>query len=193
MAEELQLPGLDLATKKKAATITRRINAVRNDARRLTHPSLQQIDDVAYKYSRAPSTFLAAVVGGAIGSAGGITLAAIGAGALVLTGPLGLAVGAAVSVLAFRGKSYWRLELATQKTKGAIELIKSEINSLPKDAPEHIRQNLYREYEQLITTYTQVAGDTIDEVYPRDITPPPESGLVKAIPDRGVRALDLES
>lgn len=171
MAQNTQLVPLDSkalnavtpTTKKKIAAVTKSIESVKSDAQRVAQVSRKELEDVAERYSRAPSTFLAAVVGGVVGTAGGITLSTVAGGLLIVTGPLGLALGAALGVLGFRGRNYWRLERATQKTKGATDLLKAEIAALPRDAPPEVRKELYDQYKSLVTIYSRIARDSIDD------------------------------
>jgi hypothetical protein len=128
---------LDRTTKKKAAAIAQSIDEVKRDAQRIKQVSRQELEEVAEKYARAPSTFLAGVVGGALGAAGG--------------------------VLTFRGRNYWRLERTTQKTKGAIDFIRAELNGLPADAPPEVRKELYEQYRSLLAEYSRIARDSIDD------------------------------
>jgi hypothetical protein len=159
---------LDPTTRVRVASISRLIDDVKDDAKRIIQVSRQELEEVANRYARAPSEFLAGVVGGAIGSAGGvaISISILGGGVLVLTGPLGLAVGAALGILAFRGPNQWRLERATQKTSRALSLIKAEINSLPHDSKyPDFENSLYEARAEIIRRYTNVAIKSIDDTY----------------------------
>src|SRR5262245_7544974 len=86
-------------TREKARAISRAIEGVKRDAHRLKDGSRQELEEVAERYARAPSAFLAGIVGGALGAAGGVGIAALGGGVMVVTGPIGLALGAALGVL----------------------------------------------------------------------------------------------
>lgn len=147
--------------RKKVTTVSKNITEIKDEAKRLATVSRQELEEVAEKYSRAPSSFLAAIAGGVLGSAGGIALSTLGTAAAIVTVPLGLAFGAAVAVLAFRGKPYWRLESATQKARGAMELIRAQIDSLPADAPPDVKSDLYQIYKDLAQDYARVAHETI--------------------------------
>lgn len=148
-------------TRKKVATVSKNITEIKDEAKRLATVSRQELEEVAEKYSRAPSSFLAAIAGGVLGSAGGIVLSTFGTAAAIVTGPLGLAFGAAVAVLAFRGRPYWRLENATQKARGAMELIRTQIDSLPAGALPNVKAELYQIYTDLARDYARVAHETI--------------------------------
>lgn len=154
------------AKKKRAGAIAKSIEGVRRDAQKIQQVSRQELEEVAEKYSRSPSTFLAAVLGGAVGIAGGVALGTVGGTLLIVTGPIGLALGAAAGVLAFRGRNYWRLERATQKATGALDFIRAEINGLPSDAPREVREGLYETYMELMNEYGRVAHGSIDDKVP---------------------------
>lgn len=163
-AQESFLPAVsEKGRKQQAAAVAKSIERLKKDADRVSKGvSLRQVDEIAEKYSRAPSTFLAAVIGGVLGSAGGIGLAALG-GVVIVTGPLGLALGAAAGVLAFRGRNYWRLEKTTQKATGALNLIKSQIENLPSNAPASTQQKLYDQYDSVTARYTDIALKCLDD------------------------------
>ncbi|WP_152622130.1 hypothetical protein [Archangium violaceum] len=154
---------LDPATRKKVDAASRSLDDAKHELRRIKQLTKQEIDDVAEKYSRSPSTFLAGVVGGGVGASVGIVAGTLASSTLFLAGPIGLAVGAALGVLTFRGRNHWRIERATHKTKLALELILSQINSLPQNAPRDIRNSLYQQYRELMNEYSKVAINSIDD------------------------------
>jgi len=153
-----------VATRRKAEALSRAIDDTKLEAKRVQQVTAHDIDAVAEKYARAPSAFLAGVVGGVLGSAGGVAVATVGGGALILSGPLGLAVGVALGVLAFRGRNYWRIEKASQKARGAVDLIRAELNALPPDAPSHVREQLYGHYLSVMDEYARIATRSLDDI-----------------------------
>lgn len=128
------------------------------EPRQVPAVSRYALEEIAERYSRSASSFLAAVLGGALGSTVGLALNNV-TGCL-----LGLTIGAAAGVLAFRGRNSWRLEKATQKTKEALDLLRAEIGGLPPDAPSEVRDQLYRKYAELMNEYVRVAQGSIDDV-----------------------------
>jgi hypothetical protein len=120
-----------------------------------------EIEELATQYHRAPSPFLAAVIGGVLG--GSIAGVCLHGSALLLCGPLASAFGGALGVLVFRGRNCWRLERATQKAREALCLLKEEIALLPIDAPSLLRESVYAQYESLLEEYSRVARTTIDD------------------------------
>jgi hypothetical protein len=155
---------IDNATRARATAVARSVDRFQQKAQRATEVSRRELEEVAEKYARAPSGFLAAIIGGAVGSAGGIALGSVAGGTLVvLTGPIGLAAGAALAVLAFRGRSWFRLERATHKATGAATFFRSELDSLPSDAPEELRKKLYDNLAAVYDEYARVARDSVDD------------------------------
>jgi hypothetical protein len=65
--------------------------------------------------------------------------------------------------LSFRGRAFTHLEKTTVKVKGAIDLLKAEIMSLPSDAPSTVKAHLYDRYEALLVEYARIAEYSIDE------------------------------
>ncbi len=149
--------------RKKAEATARALVEVRDQVQKVAQVTREELEAVAERYAHAPSTFLAAIVGGVVGSAGGVALTTVAGTALLVTGPLGLAVGAAVAVLAFRGRKYWRLERSTQKLRGALDVLHAEIAGLPPHAPASVRNNLWQQYDRLMAKYNEIAGDSLDD------------------------------
>ena len=150
-------------TRKKIEAVVRSIDQAKSEGDRITQITRQEIERVSGEYNRLPSGVLAGIVGGVIGAGGGFALSTTTGALLAVTGPLGLAMGAALSIYAFRGRSYRRLERATQKLRGALDVIKSEISGLPSDAPKEVKDHLWAEYKSLISTYTQIARESLDD------------------------------
>jgi len=151
------------ATKKRIKTVAQSIESVKTDAQQVTQVSRKELEEIADRYARAPSAFLAGVVGGVLGTTGGIAVGTFAGALLVVTGPLGLALGAALGVLTFRGKNYLRLERETQKVGGAIDFLKGVSADLPKDAPtELLRNEVYEKIRLLVITYSRIAHDSMD-------------------------------
>jgi hypothetical protein len=149
--------------RRKAKAVIAAADNIKKDAQRVQSVSRQDIEDVAEKYSRASSTFLAAVVGGSIGAAGGLAVGTFGGAVLVVSGPLGLALGAALGVLAFRRPSYWRLERATQKTGAVLNVLRDVAERLPPDAPPELRHKIYDHMDDVVGRFAEVASRTIDD------------------------------
>jgi hypothetical protein len=150
-------------TRRKAQSVTQAIARVKQEARRTEEVSRQEIEDVAQRYAQMPSSVLVGIVGGVAGTVGGVALSTAVGGLLIVTGPLGLAAGAATAILLFRGRKLWQLENDTSKVKGSTEVLKAGITNLPSDAPEEIKKNWYRQYDALMTKYAQIALQSLDQ------------------------------
>lgn len=158
-------------TRRKAEAFVRSASLVKHEAKQTEQVSVEQVEDIAKRYSLLPSSVLTGIIGGVVGSAGGIAIgthAVLGAGMLVVTGPLGLALGAAIAILAFRGRNYWRLENSSAKTKGALDVLTSQLAMLPTDAPEDIKAKVYEKYGRVLDEFSRIAEESIDQGEGRD-------------------------
>ncbi len=149
--------------RKKTEAIARALKSATGQAERLSDVTRRNIEDVAGQYDRAPSSVLAGIVGGVVGSAGGLALTTVAGTALVVTGPLGLALGAALAILAFRGPRYWSLERSTRKLQLALSLIRGEIATLPDDTPASVKISLWQQYERLMEHYGGIVHDSMKD------------------------------
>ena len=118
---------------------------------------------MADRYSKSPSQMLAGVVGGAFGAAGGIGIASAYGTALMLTGPLGMAVGAAAFVLAYRQGSFAKMERATVHLRMAIDELELRLHGLPENAPPDVRNRLWAVYTDLVTRYQATVAPLIGQ------------------------------
>jgi hypothetical protein len=108
------------------------------------------------------SSVLAGFLGGAVGSTAGITLGGIAIAGFALpvaalTGPLGMAAGVAVAILAFRGPERLRIEkqisngrLLLEEIDNRYKEIMNQIGALPKNTPDEVRGALWDEVHELI-------------------------------------------
>jgi hypothetical protein len=153
---------LEPATRSRVRTISTQIDDLQHDVQRVTDVSGREIFEVAGQAARAPSAVLAGVIGGTVGAAGGLALGTA-TGLFVLTGPFGLAVGAALGVLAFRGRHMLRLERSTQKAQVALGVVQTLIYALPTDAPATTRTKAYARLDEIADEYTRIALDSMDD------------------------------
>lgn len=149
--------------RRKAEITLRALDETKEDAQKVTALSPDQLRKTAEDYDKAPSSVLAGIVGGVIGSAGGFTLTTFTGAALVVSGPIGLAAGVALGVLSFRGRKYLRLERSSQKTRGALDVLRAELAALPADAPPSAKDAIYEEHARLIRKYGDIATDSLDD------------------------------
>jgi hypothetical protein len=123
------------------------------------------------------SSVLAGFVGGAVGSTagvtfGGIAIAGFALPAVAITGPLGMAVGVAVALLAWRGPKRWHIEKLISNTRLLLAEIDErmdatlkQIDALPRNAPQATRDNLWVSFNQLLHQRR-----TIEDSYTQDWT-----------------------
>jgi len=149
------------ATVGKRATVTKSIVGLLRKARHVLSP--ENVGKVAGTYEKASSTFLAAVLGGAIGGIGGVALGSLAGGLFVLVGPLGLPIGAAIAVFAFRGRSYRHAEKATQTARLKDAHLKEIADGLPPDAPKEFRDQIYAQRMDVVDDCLRLARGSIDD------------------------------
>ena len=123
--------------------------------------SLQEFEEAADRYLRAPSGVLAGILGGVVGGAGGLGAAAAGIGAMIVTGPFGLVGGAALGVLAYRGPKWVKLERSGKMLESSAEVIKRQIEGLPEDTPPEVRNEFWTQYRDIMRKYVWVATESI--------------------------------
>jgi hypothetical protein len=152
---------LSKATRRKVETIAKSIDEAKVEAERISKLTRRELEEVAEKYSKAPSEVLAGIIGGVLGGCGGTAVSMTAGAMLVVSGPLGLALGVAAGILIFRGPSFWRLERATHKLRGSLDLIKAELATLPPEAPKDVKDQLWQDYGLLMHQYTEVACQSI--------------------------------
>jgi hypothetical protein len=129
-------------------------------AGKVTDVSRKEIEEIAKRYAKESSSVLAAIIGAATGAAGGITVSGIFGTALV-SGPLGMLVGAALAIMSWRGIGYLQLERAEERLDKALLILKRELNYFPQDAPPEIKERLWRDYNELLSIYSSVAKQSL--------------------------------
>ena len=139
----------------------REIEVALESANELEKIDQKEIDAIANKYAHAKSPFLAAVAGSIIGAGAGITIAPALGGLIVISGPAGLLLGAALGVLAWRGKDYFRNERKTENLKMALDELDDRIRCLPDDAPSHVRDGLWNNFSAIMSAYQEAVVSTM--------------------------------
>lgn len=154
-----QLPVL---MKPTAATKIRELEKHSDELEKLHVDDPDRILKLAGRMDLLPSSVLAGFLGGAVGSTagiilGGFTIAAIAMPAVAITGPLGMAAGVAAAILMWRGPRTWYIERETARITKVLDEIDLRINKalqqfkqLPKDAPDYIREQHWKQYSQLL-------------------------------------------
>ena len=152
---------MKLATRARAESIIADSVGVKDSLEKIGNISQDDLEEIANTYSTKPSTFLAAIIGGVVGGAGGIAIGGTLGAITLISGPAGMALGAAVAVLGWRGRDMWRHERAGDNFDVAIKRIDAAILALPKNAPQSDREELYTHRRKLIRSYARVADEAI--------------------------------
>jgi hypothetical protein len=124
--------------------------------------SLEQAEQIARRYTKESSSTLVGIVGAIAGGTGGVALTAAVGTTLIVTGPLGAAAGAALAILAWRGKKHWQLERETAKLELALAQIRKQLKALPDDAPPEVRQKWWDIYLRLQSKFENSAADALE-------------------------------
>ncbi|WP_059002419.1 glycine zipper family protein [Leptolyngbya sp. NIES-2104] len=114
------------------------------------------VDSATDQLSKRSSSYLVALIGGAIGSLIGIAVSSLA----VVSGPVGALVGAALAVLAWRGPEYVQRERKIERTKVALDQIKmcldgkvAQLKDLPDSAPDELKKQLWGDIMDLNKIY----------------------------------------
>lgn len=141
---------------------------------KLTSFTRQDLEQVAVRYSQHNGEALTAIVAGGIGGAGGLALGVFGGASIVLTGPVGMVVAAALGVLAFRGRAGLRHERASKNLKAALVNIDDAIASLPESVRDSELPTYLAWRKKVLAAYVAVAMEAMDSGEPEamiDVTP----------------------
>jgi hypothetical protein len=144
-------------------TALRETESAVSELQSLTEVTRSDIEEIARQYAGEKSSFLAGVAGGIAGATGGVALGGALGGIVVVTGPAGLALGAALAILAWRGRGHWKLERATERARIGLDTIRGELATLPENTPPEIREELWRGYRDIFEGYREVAVKVVRE------------------------------
>lgn len=141
--------------------LTEVVRRTADDIRKVDEIDREELDKIASDYAGARSSKLAAVIGGVVGSAGGIALGMQVAGAaVVVTGPAGMLLGAALAVLMWRGRRYQDRERNIDERQRELATLEQELRSivrllqeLPPDAPQQTKDELWATHNALVKRY----------------------------------------
>jgi hypothetical protein len=141
------------SSEAEVASLSRRIE-------KISDVTDKDVLETARIYSRERSAVLVGIIGGVIGSVGGIGVTTVAGGMALVGGPLGMALGAALAIYVWRGNRYHNLErgnehlrLANQRLELALEPIRKMLHDLPDDAPASLKLELLSQQEAIIRTY----------------------------------------
>ena len=120
---------------------------------------IKKVEELADRLIDKKSEYLAGVAGGIVGFSSGVAVAKTIAGvAIIISGPLGAALGVALGFLIFRGRGQHKLERATRKFELSKMIIENAMTNLPKDAPQEIKDEYSKAYIDLIRKYSSIIG-----------------------------------
>jgi hypothetical protein len=129
------------------AAVTELTEAIASGSR-----AVERVSVIAKKLSLEGTGALFGTLGGFVGMAASYGLViAFSAVSLPIALPLGLGIGVAGSLLAFRGTSSFRNDRAIEyQRRQAIHLLE-QIKLLPRNAPSDVRSHLWLEYKKCST------------------------------------------
>lgn len=150
------------APNKRLVLARERLEKVSQQIDHLAKISRKDIEEVAEKYSKQNSSVLAGIAGGVVGAGAGISVASALGGVVVIGGPAGLLLGAALAVLMWRGKGYQRIERATEQTRMALDEVRRQISDM-QDAPDDVRRELWDTHKACVRRYRAIVLDALSE------------------------------
>jgi hypothetical protein len=168
MHQHSEEPSQETAIVERAKVLRHSIDELIPKGRRTVEQEiLPTVESIAWRYSRAPSDFLAGVIGGVV--VGGPTLAVVALTvgttsffAMPLVA-LGTALGIACGVFRFRGRNHRRVERSSAKRRIAWASILADINSLPPSAPADLRDRMYRDLARIQEDYAAIVCNSLDD------------------------------
>jgi prefoldin subunit 5 len=151
---------------EKVQLIKRQVEALNKEIDEIERFDRKEVEEIAEKYSSKKSSWLVALTGGLIGGGAGVSIPLISvlgvsSGLAVITGPAGMALGAALAILAWRGRKYQRLERETEKAKIALDELEKRIGDLPQNAPRYIKEGLWKQYSAISDRYSEIVLESL--------------------------------
>jgi hypothetical protein len=136
-----------VTTGPSKAAVTELTEAIASGSR-----AVERVSGITKKLSLERTGALFGTLGGFVGMAAAYGLAiAFSAVSLPIAIPLGLGIGVAGSLLAFRGTSSFKSDRAIEyQHRQAIHLLE-QIKSLPRSAPADVKSHLWIEYKKAMT------------------------------------------
>lgn len=111
--------------------------------------ALSELIRASAKASAQSTSTLMGVVGGFIGMAFAYGLTFLAPIALPIVGPICSGLGIVLAILIHRGKSRMIFERKLDQNRIAADEIMARIKALPKNAPQHVRDELWNTYKTL--------------------------------------------
>lgn len=122
--------------------------------------TLSELIRASAKASAQSTSTLMGVVGGFVGMAVAYSLTFAAPISLPIVGPICSGLGIVLAILVHRGKSRIVFERKLEQNRIAAEEIMGRIKSLPRNAPQHVRDELWDTYKALnsMTTIAKTAA-----------------------------------
>src|SRR5437762_511772 len=122
------------------------------------------VESTADRFAGKSSQVLAGIIGGALGSVPGAMGYIFGAPTALtgLGGAIAVIAGVALAMYRWRGHGWHKIEKAKAKLVSSIAIVKEELTSLPEDAPQEARDNLWDTYNKLLMNYQRIAIDGLN-------------------------------
>lgn len=149
-----------------------RLSQALGDSRRL----FNQLTAQAKAASANTSSTLFGMLGGFVGTGAAYAISFYTMAAFGVLAPIMAGAGIVLGVLTYRGSERFKFESRLEMHQKAIEVIRTEIKSLPRNAPQAVRDELWNTYTRLVSsppTYrSKATGLTRDDTQLK--LPPPQ-------------------
>ncbi len=142
---------------KQVQNLVDRIKSVKDKVDKTDKVTIAQIEETSRKYSKYSPVRLASIVGGVIGATGGIAIPAslftVSTAGLVLSGPLGMILGAALFAFIYKLKFNHKPEVAAENFD--IQFMSLNRKLTDPNIPEKVKLQIEDSLNRLIRNYTE--------------------------------------
>lgn len=135
----------------KGGELVKRIDEGLEKAKKVDSVTSRQLEETAKRYSGLRPVALFGIVGGAIGSVGGLALGSWLGASVILTGPVGLAAGAALFAFIYKQKYNHQQEVTTENFEVAYEALKVKYDD--QDISPKLKQSIEEQMIELVKDY----------------------------------------
>jgi hypothetical protein len=135
---------------KATALATERLEDVAQQTTKL----LERVTSSSEKLGRQNSTTLVGSLGGIIGAITAVGTAHVAGISILMIGAPLSALGILGGILVCRGTRRIKLERRIAENRMAADELLDRIKALPKNAPDEVRENLWRAYGALTQSYS---------------------------------------
>lgn len=151
-----QMQNSDKDLVKRIEDLVKRIDETKEKTKKKADGvTLRQMEETAKKYAGFSPVTLAGIVGAGVGAAGGLSLGTALGVSLILSGPVGLGVGAALFAFAYKQKYNHETEVTTENFDVAynglnLKLQDPNISPIVKQAIEEQLVEIVKDYSRRI-------------------------------------------